>query len=360
MSFFRIPAFDDDGQSVLLCSFAPWTRSDLPRLVRRRVGFEVQASLQAQRRQPWFVLHATIVGVLGPMFVMVVPALVDTLRTPWGFALCAFAYLAFAVLVTRYSPSMRQIREAAGQQIIRSLRAAGFCAGCGYCLRDVRSDADGLCRCPECGAAWRIAAHEQRTTVSQGWDRCYSKNPIAGVDARGIAVEVIHPWLGKRVPIAWPLVPVEDQRRIGRSMQRVGVLARLACFLAASVQLALSISNVLRLIEADAQISKLMAGLPPGVGTPVPPRILAPAFIASQCLMLAMVAVGFYFASRPGLADSRGTIRAWLACGRCPTCATRIELDAANPDQPTSCPDCGGHWSDAQRTGRTTKPSRSA
>jgi len=100
---------------------------------------------------------------------------------------------------------------------------AGYCGSCGYALPDVAEESTGLCRCPECGAAW--ARHPNRTktktlrpkgrrALSEG-KRRRMRDRASGIGESVLAFMFLHVFAAFLSPLATTILSqVQLQQRL--------------------------------------------------------------------------------------------------------------------------------------------------
>lgn len=113
--------------------------------LRKRIAAATGTSSQLGAEQTALVVF----GVIG-----IVALAIAVGVTFGGRAALTAALVSFVGLLLLYRKVSRLV---AARQIAATAVAEGFCGGCGYVLQDSEPDAEGMVRCPECGASWLAA-----------------------------------------------------------------------------------------------------------------------------------------------------------------------------------------------------------
>lgn len=95
------------------------------------------------------------VAYLAPVVILIscVPAAMSFWwRAPWWVTIAA----AIPIGVVPSIVTILVLRHIGAAQIAEALCLASLCASCGYELTGTPPDPDGITKCPECGADWRL------------------------------------------------------------------------------------------------------------------------------------------------------------------------------------------------------------
>lgn len=150
---------DDEGKRVPLVRFnltrVPWPHGPLPVEIQAAIRREIddaawdrdeEMKSQTARRVMLTVIYSLVIAGF------VLP-LMDSGSTAGKFGAIVL-FLLCVYLLERLAGTLtlcKRARDAAARVAI----AAGFCGSCGYLLPVSPNTHAGLCRCPECGAAWQ-------------------------------------------------------------------------------------------------------------------------------------------------------------------------------------------------------------
>ena len=156
---FRAMVTDDEGKRVPLVRFnlsdLPLPSGPLPPHVQRTIRMEIDrkgmrgtnvSQLIVRHALPAVLIVSSFCGVVGIGVVLGFPTTAVALGSILVF---------FFVRAASWMSGPFMLSDRARQLAVEITVAAGCCGSCGYLLAEHPNTDAGLCRCPECGAAWR-------------------------------------------------------------------------------------------------------------------------------------------------------------------------------------------------------------
>jgi hypothetical protein len=324
---------------VPLCD--PAGDEDLPEEVRTRIastlGQEISRIWTMEIRREHIVMLLAMPFVLGLIMAFQV--------TFGGYALglvMAAGVIAAALLVAS------RARRRMADSVRCSLLAAGLCPTCGYGLSSINAGEDGRRVCPECGAAWRMAAIEefppgdrprwrlmplQRVLLASGLMRAAKGESFSWPDDRGRIVELVYPRPKARPPGMWGTLAEEEQREISAA-------------LASLIRGPQALHLLFVFGMASAGFWAIVSG---SMGT----TLLQLVLIAG--LVFFLIYGGAQGIFRPIVSDRRHVANVLLRRSRCGSCAGDLAAIDPEEDGCTVCPNCRAAW----RIPRTALSARS-
>jgi hypothetical protein len=246
----------------------------------------------------------------------------------WLFgALALWLFVTFLRIAASRTPAEPGPRDELIPRVAGAL-LAGRCASCAYDLEGILR-VDGLTRCPECAAAWRLDAWRDQfptprvPTLHPSRERTRYLVATARDDAYGL-------------PITAPLLAARPAAEVAQRLRanRRGSNWLTWAFVALVVMFAIV----------------LLAG----VGT-YNWRAAVP-LLAILVVILAIVGAGVLAARRASLAKAHEAILAdLLSADRCPCCEATLPTERTSIDAVRLCPSCGHGWH-AQGATHDTEP----
>lgn len=238
------------------------------------------------------------------------------------------------------------------KEIRATLLSARRCASCGYDLRGTPQDpADprALTICPECRAAWSLPPDDESHPLGAGdhapWRddlfnktlnsaafRCLrSSRAYSLVDEHGRIVDLVFPWVTRRLPSSWSTLSPEEQRELKHRLAAIHrgrrVVMGVGCLIVAAVMLTWFL-----------------------------PFGSEPAFLLLIVSLYLVFALNLLFIS-PGKKTRNEARDTLLSAGRCASCAA--SLPHTEPGQIADCTTCRAAWKIPQRQrSLTPQPTR--
>jgi hypothetical protein len=329
----------DPPRRVPLCD--PAGNKDLPEEVRTRIastlGQEASLTWSMEVRREHIVLLLAVTAAM--VLLLVIPVSLNGFEL--GLVAAGGSLLAGAI-------GMKRARRRTAGSVRSSLLAAGHCPSCGYGLASINAGEDGQRVCPECGAAWRMAAMDelppgdrprwrplplQRVLLASGLMRAAKDDSFSWPDDRGRIVELVYPRPKARPPGMWGTLGAEEQREITSAL--------------ASLIRGPQVVHVLFVLwMAGMGLWAIVSG---SVGT----SLLQSVLIVG--LVFFLIYAGAQGIFRPTVSDRRHVADVLLRRSRCGSCSGDLAAIDPEGDGCTVCPNCRAAW----RIPRTTLSARS-
>ncbi|MBX3406621.1 MAG: hypothetical protein KF869_07640, partial [Phycisphaeraceae bacterium] len=158
---------DDRGKSVRLVpqrqlSIMPGMPSPIPMDARSRMFAEAQAAQWSREGMIPLLVYLVLVAAWGGVWVVLAPRVMPLVPGPPMLRALVMGIAPFLLLPLLMYAVIRGSRRRTCRIIVRH----GYCASCGYPLREIAAAPDGCTVCPECGSAWRIGTPASPTSVS--------------------------------------------------------------------------------------------------------------------------------------------------------------------------------------------------
>lgn len=276
-----------------------------------------------------------ILAGVGLFAMLIVCQVLFTAWFPWLPRWTQFAFIVAAICVA--GPLFRWIRARQhGPELARLLLEEGLCPSCAYNLYGLAADANGLLRCPECGAAWRSERVIRAQPFAEG-SVGMAASAVLEVssqmhgwtvkDARGMRRPLVHPRLRKEVRAC------EDGARRERLLAARGEFApsgRLVRWAVSALILVIAISVV--------YLSCFVA--PPPPSSPMGMRMYA--VLGFTTLVLLGLSAWSLFGNF--CYGARRVKQSMLRRGMCPSCAEDLAVNEADGDGCTVCVRCLSVW----------------
>lgn len=263
-----------------------------------------------------------LLAAAGPLALAIALILRGGFRaSDWGWwligALALWLFVTFLRAATTRTPAEPGPRDELIPRVAGAL-LAGRCASCAYDLEGVLR-VDGLTRCPECAAAWRLDAWRDQFPTPN----VPTLHPSRTTRARYLVATARDDPDG--LPITAPLLAAHPAAEVA---QRIRANRRGSNWLAwAFVALVVMFAIV------------LLAGL----GT-YNWRAAVP-LLAILVVIVAIVGAGVLATRRASLAKAHEAILAdLLRADRCPCCEAALPTERTSIDAVRLCPSCGHGW----------------